>query len=115
MLRLKYTGPVDPNRKGGMPLAIGDLYDAETGDNLVRNQNVYDGNIQAQDGATRPKPGVYFAIIYCGRTAVPGRRRSRNRPQNNTGADRRPPPRSAWRSWMSSSNPSPPAAVPQAQ
>ncbi len=39
----------------------------KTGDNWVRNQNVYDGNIQSQDGATRPKPGVYFAIINCGK------------------------------------------------
>jgi hypothetical protein len=67
MLRLKYSGPVDPNRKGGMPLATGDLYDAVTGDNWVRNQSVYDGNTQSQDGATRPKPGVYFAIINCGK------------------------------------------------
>ena len=65
MLRLKYTGPVDPNKKGGMPLATGDLYDAETGENWVRNQNVYDGNIQSQDGTTRQKPGVYFALISC--------------------------------------------------
>ncbi len=34
MLRLKYTGPVDPNKVGGMPLAIGDLYDAEDGRQL---------------------------------------------------------------------------------
>jgi len=67
MLRLKYTGPVDLNKKGGMPLATGDLYDAVTGDNWVRNQSVYDGNTQSQDGATRPKPGVYFAIINCGK------------------------------------------------
>jgi hypothetical protein len=65
MLRLKYTGSVDPNKKGGMPLATGDLYDAETGENWVRNQNVYDGNIQSQDGTTRQKPGVYFALISC--------------------------------------------------
>jgi len=67
MLRLKYTGPVDPGKVGGMPLATGDLYDAEAGDPWVRNQSVYDHNIQAQDGATRPKPGVYFAIINCGK------------------------------------------------
>ena len=67
MLRLKYTGPVDPDKKGGMPLASGNLYDAATGDSWVRNQSVYDGNIQTQDGATRPKPGVYFAIINCGK------------------------------------------------
>ena len=67
MLRLKYTGTVDPNKVGGMPLATGNLYDAATGDSWVRNQSVYDGNIQTQDGATRPKPGVYFAIINCGK------------------------------------------------
>ena len=65
MLRLKYTGPVDPSKVGGIPLATGDLYDAEVGDPWVRNQNVYDHNIQSQDGVTRPKPGVYFAIINC--------------------------------------------------
>lgn len=65
MLRLKYTGAVDPSKVGGMPLATGDLYDAETGDPWVRNQNVYDHNIQSQDGATRDKPSVYFAIIHC--------------------------------------------------
>jgi hypothetical protein len=67
MLRLKYTGPVDPSKVGGVPLATGDLYDAEAGDPWVRNQSVYDHNIQSQDGATRPKPGVYFAIINCGK------------------------------------------------
>lgn len=65
MLRLKYTGQVDPSKVGGIPLATGDLYDVATGDNWVRNQNVYDHNIQTQDGATRPAPGVYFAIIKC--------------------------------------------------
>jgi hypothetical protein len=65
MLRLKYTGQVDPSKVGGLPLATGDLYDAEAGDPWVRNQSVYDHNIQSQDGATRPKPGVYFAIINC--------------------------------------------------
>jgi len=67
MLRLKYTGPVDPSKVGGLPLASGDLYDAETGDPWVRNQSVYDHNIQSQDGATRSAPGVYFAIIGCGK------------------------------------------------
>ena len=65
MLRLKYTGQVDPSKVGGIPLATGDLFDAVTGDPWVRNQSVYDHNIQSQDGATRPAPGVYFAIIKC--------------------------------------------------
>lgn len=67
MLRVKYTGSVDPGKVGGMPLAMGNLYDAVTGDNWVRNQSVYDHNIQSEDGATRPAPGVYFAIIHCGK------------------------------------------------
>jgi hypothetical protein len=67
MLRLKYTGAVDPGKVGGMPLATGDLFDAVTGDPWVRNQSVYDHNIQSQDGTTRDAPGVYFAIIHCGK------------------------------------------------
>ncbi len=65
MLRLKYTGAVDPARVGGMPLASANLYDAATGDPWVRNQNVYDHNVQSQDGYTAPKPGTYFAIVDC--------------------------------------------------
>ena len=65
MLRVKYTGSVDPGKVGGIPLAMGNLYDAVTGDNWVRNQSVYDHNIEASDGASRPAPGVYFAIINC--------------------------------------------------
>jgi len=65
MLRVKYTAPVDANIKGGMPLATGQLYDAETGEMWVRDQNVYNGNVQSQDGVTRQQPGIYFALISC--------------------------------------------------
>jgi hypothetical protein len=65
MLRIKYTGADDPNKRGGMPLASANLYDAVTGDEWVRNQNVYNHNIQQQDGHTGQKPGVYFAIVSC--------------------------------------------------
>jgi hypothetical protein len=65
MLRFKYTAPVDAGVKGGMPLASGSLYDAETGELWVKDQNVYNGNVQSQDGITRQKPGIYFALISC--------------------------------------------------
>jgi len=65
MLRFKHTAPVDAGVKGGMPLASGSLYDAETGELWVKDQNVYNGNVQSQDGITRQKPGIYFALISC--------------------------------------------------
>jgi hypothetical protein len=65
MLRFKYTAPVDAGVKGGMPLASGALYDAETGELWVKDQNVYNGNVQSQGGITRQKPGIYFALISC--------------------------------------------------
>ncbi len=67
MLRLQWTGAVDPNKKGGLPLASANLYDAETGDNWVRNQNVYNKNTKSEDGYTAKKPGVYFALVNCGK------------------------------------------------
>lgn len=65
MLAMKYTGPVDPSKKGGMPLATAVLYDAQTGDVQVRDQNAFNGKTESQDGKTRDKPGTYFAIVGC--------------------------------------------------
>ncbi len=65
MLRLKWTGPADPNRVGGMPLASATLYDAATGDEWVKNQSVYDHNTLSDDGHTGNQPGVFFAVITC--------------------------------------------------
>jgi hypothetical protein len=65
MLRIKYTGKVDPNKKGGLPLASATLYDAATGDDWVRNQSVYNSKPEEQDGHTGSKPGVYFALVSC--------------------------------------------------
>jgi hypothetical protein len=65
MLRLKWTGAVDPNKKGGLPLASATLYDAATGDGWVSNQSVYNRKPEEQDGHTGQKPGVYFALVSC--------------------------------------------------
>ncbi len=67
MLCLQWTGAVDPNKKGGLPLASANLYDAETGDNWVRNQSVYNKNTKSDDGYTAKKPGVYFALVNSGK------------------------------------------------
>jgi hypothetical protein len=65
MLEIKYTGPVEGNAGQGIPLVTGDLYDAETGDPVVRNQSCFAGNRESSDGHSAEKPGVYFAIINC--------------------------------------------------
>ncbi len=65
MLRLKYTAPVAAKAKSGMPLASATLYDAETGEEWVQSQRVYPRNLEASDGRTGSKPGVFFALVQC--------------------------------------------------
>jgi hypothetical protein len=65
MLQIKYTGTVEGNAGGGIPLVSGDLYDAETGDPVVRNQFCYKPGVVSDDGHSGQKPGVYFAVINC--------------------------------------------------
>ena len=65
MLQIKFTGAAE-GQGGGIPLVSGDLYDAETGDPVVRNQFCYKPGVVSEDGHSGDKPGFYFAVINCG-------------------------------------------------
>ncbi len=64
MLQVNYPGTAD-NSTRGIPLVTADLYDAETGDQIVRNQSCFKAGIVSEDGFTAKKPGVYFAVVNC--------------------------------------------------
>jgi hypothetical protein len=66
MLQVKYTGP-EEGKSGGIPLVSGNLYDAETGDPVVRNQFCYQPGTVSEDGYSGQKPGAYFAVLNCGK------------------------------------------------
>jgi hypothetical protein len=66
MLQIKFTGAAE-GQGSGIPLVSGDLYDSETGDPVVRNQFCYKPGVVSDDGYSGQKPGLYFAIINCGK------------------------------------------------